>query len=178
MEAVVASFSMSAMGGPVGLGLFAASMGLKVLGGIAAASEQRGQAELHEILGERELLRGEQEQLEIKRGLNDVLSQNIVASFASGIKVGGSPAAGMEEAARRADFELDISRSNASFKSEMFRRSSGALKQSAISSIVGGVAGGIMTGFQTVAAAKGIGMLPPTSRIVRPLQTAGGISHR
>ena len=102
--------------------------------GIEGFSDAQGlkpQSKILDFNAKQVELAGKQQGLEVLESLNDLQASNIVAAFASGIRLQGSITEGQQEAARKAGFANAISKFNADIEAGSFRREARRLRAEA-----------------------------------------------
>ena len=90
--------------------------------GLSRAKSSFNQAQLLEFDAKTAEIRGKLNSAEAFERLNDVQATNIVAAFASGIRLQGSAAVVQQEVAKQADFSAALSKTNAKLVAGGLRR--------------------------------------------------------
>lgn len=102
------------------------SSGLSLIGGgirdITEFSGRIGISKDIRFKGEQERIMGQQEAAAMIESVNDIQAANIVAAFASGIRLQGSAATVQQEVASKANFAIAIAQSNAKIQSLALKR--------------------------------------------------------
>lgn len=107
--------------------LFLASAGrvFEGLDGLERSRSAFNQSNLLEFDARSAEIKGKSNALQALERLNDIQATNIVASFASGVRLQGSAAVVQQVVASQADFSAAISKANASLAAGSLRRKAG-----------------------------------------------------
>lgn len=99
------------------------SGGLSVVSALGSIGESQAQATalesqalMEDFNARQEILKGKQEQIAAQTELNDVLAANVAGGFARGLTGAGSVAGASEEAIRKSEQEIDITRQSAKIR--------------------------------------------------------------
>jgi len=111
------------------------SSGLNLIGsGIRDITEFSGKIGVSKDIrfkGEQEKIKGQQEAAFLIESFNDIQAANIVAAFASGIRLQGSAATVQQAVASKANFAIAIAQTNAIIQSEALKREANRLEAEA-----------------------------------------------